>query len=1039
MADDPRVQQLLDELLGSDTTPEAVCKSCPELLPVVRKRWRRVRRLLADLDTLFPPSSDVAAALEETGLPQVPGYEVEAILGRGGMGIVFRARHLRLNRLVALKMLLAGTYATPQERARFQREAEAVARLQHPNIVHVHDVGDIYGRPYFTMEYVANGSLAHKLAGVPQPARQAAQLVATLAGAVQAAHQRGIVHRDLKPANVLLAEDGTPKVTDFGLARQQDDGAGLTQTGIAVGTPSYMAPEQARGRADAVGPAVDVYALGAILYELLTGRPPFRAATAAETVQQVIFQEPAPPSRLNDQVPRDLETICLKCLSKEPPSRYGTAAELANDLLRYLRGEPIQARPVAWGERLWRWFRRNPMVAGLLAALQALIILTVVVGFRYEEQSAQRQGRAREAVEAALAQLPTLRQQGRWPEAQAVLQQARSRLDEAGSDELQRRLARAEEDVQLAATLEHIRLTPAIDGNRFDYPGMAEAYARAFEQAGLDIGRDEEVVAARIRGSDLRPQLVMALDHWAYVANARGDRPLMARLLDLAGRADPDSVWGDQFRAAAVWEDPEALRRLAAAVQERLANQSLENGPPAMLLALLAKNLVQNEGPAESLLRDAQRQRPEDFWLNYALGEALREAKPADAVGFYRAALVARPTVAEVHLQLGMALLRQGQLDEAIRACRQASQLAPAFATAHHNLGLCLSAKGRVDEAMTEFRHAIRLLPTSSADFIAGIHYNLGRCWQDKDRLDEAMTEYRLAIQLDPKLAITHYQLAMCWHIRGRLDEAMTGYRQAIQLDSKGVSAHYLLGACCYQRGELDDALAECNRAVELDPGHLPSHHLLSQMHAARGSWAQAAACCTRILKEKPTDDGLFWFEYAALLLLSGDRPGYTRACVHMIERCGQPDGPRPYHVARACTLAPGAVSDTALPSRLAESELNASAGQFWSLTEQGALAYRAGQFQQAVPLFEQSLELDSAPGRAVLNWLWLALANQRLGKAEEARRCLVQAQDWLDQYRDGMPASAHQEFGLDKHNWLEAHILRHEAEALIEPAVKSP
>src|SRR5262249_41112280 len=265
MTDDPRVQQLLDELLETQATPEEVCGSCPELLPVVRNSWRRLRRLRADLDALFPPSDEPPPLPPEgTALPQIPGYEVEAVLGRGGMGIVFRARHLRLNRLVALKMVLAGAYAAPREQARFQREAEAVAGLRHPNVVQIYDIGDADGRPYFTMELIEGGSLAQKLAGTPQPARQAAQLVATLAGAVQAAHACGIVHRDLKPANVLLTADDTPKIGDFGVARRQHDGAGLTQTGVPVGTPSYMAPEQARGRRDAVGPAVDVYALGAI-------------------------------------------------------------------------------------------------------------------------------------------------------------------------------------------------------------------------------------------------------------------------------------------------------------------------------------------------------------------------------------------------------------------------------------------------------------------------------------------------------------------------------------------------------------------------------------------------------------------------------------------------------------------------------------------------------------------------------------------------------------------------------------------------------
>jgi tetratricopeptide (TPR) repeat protein/predicted Ser/Thr protein kinase len=1033
VTDDPRVQQLLEELQASDSTPEVVCELYPELLPAVRKQWRRIQRLRADLDALFPAPDEPTPLPNGTDLPHVPGYEVEAVLGRGGMGIVFQARHLRLNRPVALKMVLAGAYADPLDLARFQREAEAAAGLRHPNIVQVYDVGESNGRPFFTMEYIEGGSLAKKLAGTPQLPQQAAQILVILAGAVQAAHDKGIVHRDLKPSNVLLTADEVPKISDFGLARRFEGEAGITRTGAAVGTPSYMAPEQARGEPYAVGPAADVYALGAILYELLTGRPPFRAATATETVQQVISQEPAPPSRLNDKVPRDLETICLKCLHKEPGRRYASALALADDLRRFGAGLPILARPVGRGERLWRWGRRNPMAAGLLASFLGLLILTIAVGFWFDGQRAERQGRAREAVEAALAQLPALRQQGRWPEAQAVLQQARSRLDDAGSVDLQQRLARAEEDLQLAATLEHIRLTPAIDGNRFDYPGMAEAYARAFEQAGLDIGRDKEDLAAQIRASDLRPQLVTALDHWAYVADARGDRQLMSRLLDLARRAHPDPEWGDHFRAVEVWQNPEALRRLAAAVRERLAKESLENGPPAMLLALLAKNLGQKDEQAELLLRDAQRQRPEDFWLNYALGEALLGAKPTEAVGFYRAALVTRPTVAEVHLQLGMALLRQRQLDEAIRACRQASQFAPNFATAHHNLGLCLQAKGRLDEAMTEFRHAIQLLPASNANFIAGAHHNLGMCWEAKDRLDEAMTEYNLAIQFDPKLAIAHHQLAICRHVRGRLDEAMTGYRQAIQLDPKGAPAHYQLGVCYYQRGELDEAVAECHRAHELDPELWQAHQLLSQMLASRGNWAQAAAFCARILKVGPTDNGDFWFEYAALLLLSGDRPGYARACANMVERCSKPGGLRVYHAARACTLAPHAVAVVSLPSRLVEKELQGSR-EYWSLTEQGALAYRADRFQEAVPLFEQSLKADpdAAPGRAVLNWLWLALANQRLGKAEEAQRWLGKAQAWLDQYGNRMPARAEEELGLGLHNWLEAHLLRREAETVL-------
>ncbi len=338
MVGDPRISELLDELLDTGQTPEEVCRHCPELLPQIREHWQRIQACNAQLDALFPapgfslpivpPSSEQLAA----GLPQIPGYEVEAVLGQGGMGIVYKARHLRLNRPVALKMLLPGAHASPEFRQRFWREAEALAGLQHPNIVQVYDIGDQDGQPWFTMEFVEGGNLAQKLAGMPQPARQAAALLATLAEAMQAGHQGGIVHRDLKPANILVAANGTLRISDFGLARRFENGPGLTSSGARLGTSSYMAPEQALGKVSAMGPAVDVYALGAVLYELLTGRPPFRAETAAETERQVVANEPVPPGRLNTQVPRDLETICLKALRKDPQRRYSSAGALAEDL-----------------------------------------------------------------------------------------------------------------------------------------------------------------------------------------------------------------------------------------------------------------------------------------------------------------------------------------------------------------------------------------------------------------------------------------------------------------------------------------------------------------------------------------------------------------------------------------------------------------------------------------------------------------------------------------------------------------------------------
>jgi serine/threonine-protein kinase len=311
---------------------------------------------------------------------------------------------------------------------RFAREAEAVAGLRHANVVQVYDVGDLNGRPYYTMELVGGGSLAQKAAGRPLPARQAAALVVALAEAVQVAHQSGIVHRDLKPSNVLLTDDGTPKVTDFGLARRLESAVSLTQTGVPVGTPSYMAPEQVHGQKEAIGPATDVYALGAILYELLTGRPPFQAATAAATLQQVLDDDPAPPGRPDAPVPRDLQTICLKCLHKEPARRYPSAAALAEDLRHFLRGEPVAARRAGRLERIARWVRHRPALAVLLAGTVGLA-LTAAGGAGW--LIGQRILTAR-GVEAELREAVRLQQEAALPAAGAALQRAATRLGDSG-------------------------------------------------------------------------------------------------------------------------------------------------------------------------------------------------------------------------------------------------------------------------------------------------------------------------------------------------------------------------------------------------------------------------------------------------------------------------------------------------------------------------------------------------------------------------------------------------------------------------------
>jgi serine/threonine protein kinase len=502
-------------------------------------------------------------------LLQIPGYQVLEFLGRGGMGVVYKARQISLHRLVALKMISAGAGAGVDELARFHTEAEAVARLQHPHIVQIYDVGEYRGQPYLALEFVAGGTLAQRLGGAPQPARTAAQQVLTLARAMHAAHQRGIVHRDLKPANILLQyADGRlpiersegpaqvpsticdlqsfiPKITDFGLAKLLDRERGQTATGCPMGTPSYMAPEQALGQTSEISPATDTYALGAILYELLTGRPPFRGETPLSTMEQVRTQEPVPPTRLHPKVPRDLETICLKCLRKEPRRRYATALELAADLERFLAGESIWARPTPAWERGLKWAKRRPALAALLGVSGAAA-LTVLIVVLFTNARLQQQ---RNEAEAARA------------EAQASFRQARDAVDQM--------LTRmGEERLPAVPQMEQVRRLVLEDALRF-YRGFlqrqgsdpevrletARAYRRVADIHQM-LGQHQQADGEYVTAIALQEKLVTDFpEEAAYRQDLADSFNNRGNLLSEIGRA----------------EEAEAAYRNALTIREKLA------------------------------------------------------------------------------------------------------------------------------------------------------------------------------------------------------------------------------------------------------------------------------------------------------------------------------------------------------------------------------------------------------------------------------------------------------------------------------------
>lgn len=964
MNDEARIHAILVDLMRSGATPDSVLADEPELLSQVKRRWLRIRALETEIDALFPDP----AARPTQRLPTLANHEVLRELGRGGMGIVYEARDLRLQRSVAVKMLIAGEFAVAEQRARFQREAEAVAALAHPNVVQIHDLGECDGRPYFTMELLTGGTLAQRIAEHPLSPKEAAKLLMQLADAMATAHERCIVHRDLKPSNILFAADGLPKIVDFGLARQLAADSRLTLPDVPLGTPSYMAPEQARGDA-AIGPAADIYALGAILYESLTGVPPFRAATAAEALRRIETEDPTAPTQWDRSIPRELELITLMCLEKDPGQRYPAARALAADLRRFLFDEPIEARPIGAVTRARKWTRRHPLRA---SALVAVIFVLASIGGARLWWVAQRSHVANAASSELNGALEATRSE-EWAAARLALERARATLGNGRFDALRERIATNESLLQMVAVFDRIRVERGtiVDG-RYDLETNERradaAYETAFREGGFgDVlgAGDPELPARRVAESPVRRALVRALDDWA--ACARDDESRRNRLLEVSKRADPDPTgWRERARDAENWEDRDLL--------EELTSKPRFDGASIPLLLGIADRLERAGGDPVPFLRAIQQQFPADYCVNASLGLAVAESDLTGAVRYFQAAVALRPSSAVAHMNLGVAFGKNEQAVEAESELRLAITLDPTLAVAYTNLGNVLVASGRREEAIEAYQESIRRNDRQEV-----VYANLGKTLLEVGRQDEALALLRAAVERRGKSALLHSTLGLTLRATKDLAGARAALERAVELDPLDASAHGTLARVLAELNDVDRALEHAGRAVELRPSDPEAHSVLASILEAASRPDEAIAELREAVRLAPKR-GVYHGRLARLLAMRG----WSSDAIDALKKAAEL-GP----VSSALYVNLGkALANVGRDSEAAtaiESALALEPDRLDALGAFGVIALRIGRLEDAAKSLERCLE-QLAPNDVDRDLIESSLARCRALAALEPR-----------------------------------------------------